>query len=149
MRVISNTDHFLKKVLPGVAKPSSTVVCMCVFICMCVCVCLCVYVWIYLCVCVCIHTGSGSGVGSGTLWKVGSGSGIGSEKNHSGSTTLIKCAREMFYIQMDFISFRANLQKPCNKLITKKISETLTTWAKDVNLTRFVCNLRHLIAMTN
>ncbi len=40
------------------------------------------------------HTGSGSGLGSGsgigseTVWKVGSGSGYGSEKNHSGSTTL-------------------------------------------------------------
>ncbi len=47
-----------------------------------------------LCVCACFHTGSGSGVGSGsgigseTLRKVGAGS--GSEKNHSGSTTLQK-----------------------------------------------------------
>jgi hypothetical protein len=34
-------------------------------------------------------SGSGSGIESGTLCKVGSGSGIGSEKNHSGSTTLV------------------------------------------------------------
>jgi hypothetical protein len=72
--------------------------CVCVCVCLCVCVCTCVYVCGYLCVCVCFHTGSGSGVGSGigseTLRKVGSGS----EKNHSGSTTLY-CLYISFRIQ--------------------------------------------------
>jgi hypothetical protein len=42
------------------------------------------------------HTGSGSGLGFGsgigseTLGKVGSGSGIRSEKNHSGSITVLQ-----------------------------------------------------------
>jgi hypothetical protein len=73
---------------------------MCVCVCVCMCVCTYAYINISLYVIrkwyrVCleatlqqIHTGSGSGIESETLWKVRFGSGIGSEKNHSGSTTL-------------------------------------------------------------
>jgi hypothetical protein len=56
-------------------------ICMCVCVCLCVCVCVCVYVCmcVDICVCVCMFS-----YGAETLRKVGSGS----EKNHSGSTTL-------------------------------------------------------------
>jgi hypothetical protein len=78
--------------------------CVCVCVCLCVCVCIlyiCVYVCGYLCICVCFHTGSGSGVGSETLRKVGSGS----EKNHSGSTTL------RLALQTDEIIAKLSLKK--------------------------------------
>ncbi len=85
-----------------------------------VCVCICVYVCGYLCVCVCFLTGSGSGVGSGsgigseTLRKVGSGS----EKNHSGSTTLVTSVQKRYRFDLSdlqnkylFISLPSHLNQ--------------------------------------